>query len=253
MKFRTIAVVGVAIVAGLSLVGAGVYAAGYRSRHQWTNAQGLSVVLSASGASDNHTPDISLEPLGPTGSSFLTAPTLITITNNGTLAAAQVALQLGDRGNSTSLEDETWVCFYSGGNILVNEPLTTVKGYGRAAIGNLTLAPAATDSYTVIYYAGIKENTGCGGAFTGYSATPYNGYVGQYNSTEPYPSGATNPAALSLTNPVEGESITPTVTVTYVGVHGPLVQIPPSESPRLSRTQELVSSTTWPSPEQAAR
>jgi hypothetical protein len=157
----------------------------------------------------------------------MTPPTLITITNNGTMKASEVALQLSDQGNNTVLEHETWLCLYSNGNIFANEPLSTVKSYGQTAIGNLTLAPGATDSYTVVYYAGTTENTGCGAAYSGYSATPYNGYSGQYNATEPYPAGTTNSAALSLTNPVEGESITPTVTVNYVGVLGTITQIAP--------------------------
>jgi len=74
-------------------------------------------------------------------------------------------------------------CLYSNGSIFVNEPLTTVKGYGQVAIGNPTLAPGATDSYTVVYYAGSRQNTGCGRAFTGYSATPHNGYPG--TTTQP--------------------------------------------------------------------
>ena len=98
--------------------------------------------------------------MGPTSSSFMTAPTLITITNNGTLVASAVALQLSDQNNNTSLEGETWACLYSNGSIFVNEPLTTVKGYGQVAIGNPTLAPGATDSYTVVYYAGSRQNTG---------------------------------------------------------------------------------------------
>ena len=214
-------------IAGLSLVGAGVYASGSLSHPRIITTQGLSVVLSANGATGNYTPNITLGSLGPTGSSFMTAPVLVTITNNGTIAASDVALQLSDRSNNTTFEHQTWVCLYSNGNIFANEPLTTVKGYGQSAIGNLTLAPGATGSYTVVYYAGTEENTGCGNAFTGYSATPYNGYPGQYNSTEPYPAGTTNSAALSLTNPVEGESITPTVTVSYVSVPGTITQIAP--------------------------
>jgi hypothetical protein len=174
------------------------------------------VVLSASGATGNGTPNIALGSLGPTGSSFMTAPTLITITNNGTLAASEVALQLSDQNNNNlSLEGETWACLYSNGSVFVNEPLTTVKGYGQVAIHNLTLAPGATDSYTVVYYAGSRENTGCGRAFTGYSATPHNRYHGHHNSSEPFPTGRTNSAAASLTNPAEDGTITPTVTVTF--------------------------------------
>jgi hypothetical protein len=206
---------GVTGLVGLSLIGAGVYASASPQPPQFTTVSGLSVLLSASGATGNGTPNIALGSLGPTGSSFMTAPTLITITNNGTLAASEVALQLSDQNNNNNLERETWACLYSNGSIFVNEPLTMVKGYGQVAIGNLTLAPGATNSYTVVYYAGSRENTGCGRAFTGYSATPYNGYAGQYNSTEPFPTRTTNSAAASLRNPAEDGTITPTVTATF--------------------------------------
>ena len=215
MKFRAIAMAGVTGIAGLSLIGAGVYASGSPQPPQFTTVSGLSVVLSAGGATGNGTPNIALASMGPTSSSFMTAPTLITITNNGTLVASAVALQLSDQNNNTSLEGETWACLYSNGSIFVNEPLTTVKGYGQVAIGNPTLAPGATDSYTVVYYAGSRQNTGCGRAFTGYSATPHNGYPGHHNSTEPFPTRRTNSAAGSLRNRAEDGTITPTVTVTF--------------------------------------
>ena len=227
MKFRAIATAAITGIAGLSLVGAGVHAAAGPSQHQLITNQGLSVVLSANGATGNYTPNISLGSFGPTSSSFMTAPTLITITNNGTMTASEVALRLSDQSKNTILEPETWMCLYSDGSIFANEPLTTVKGYGQTAIGNLTLAPGATNTYTVVYYAGATENTGCGNAFTGRSATPYNGYSGQYNSTERYPTGTTNSAATSLTNPAESGTLTPTVTVSYIGVAGTITQIAP--------------------------
>jgi len=183
-----------------------LYYFGWGSPH--ITPQTLSVVLSANGANGNGTPNITLGSLGPTGSSFATAPDLITITNNGTMTATEVALKLSDYNNNSTLEHETWVCLYSDGGVFFNEPLTTVEGYGQTAIGHLALAPGATDTYTVVYYAGSAETTGCGHAFSGFSAVPYDGYPGQYDATEPYPAGTTNSAALSLTNPAEGGKIT---------------------------------------------
>ena len=227
VNFRALGVVAGVSLVGVSLVGVGVYAARFPSRHEGFESHGLSVVLSADGASRTLAPTMTLTSVGPTGSSFQSAPTQITIINNGSIAAAEVALSLGDNGGGVNLESETWVCLYNERGIVVNEPLAVVNSYGQAAIGNLTLAPGATDSYTVVYYAGNNVDTGCGGPFTGYSPTPYNGYRGQYISTEPYPSGSTNPEAQRLTNTAEGQTITPTVTFTYVGVPHTIHQVPP--------------------------
>ena len=265
MKLRAVALVAVTSIAGLGLVGAGAHASletgksspttfdttvaprcddGRNSKGRCDDdsgwppiaAQNLSVVLSVNGATGNGTSNLTLSSLGPTGSSFMTAPTLITITNNGNMTATGVALQLTDHNNDTTLKDEMWVClhsnggiFFNNGGISFNERLTMVEGYGQVAIGNLALAPGATSSYTIVYYAGTSENTGCGNAFTGYHALVGGGYFGKYNSTEPYPSGTTNSAATSLTNPAEGGSITPTVTVSYLGspTLGTITQVAP--------------------------
>jgi hypothetical protein len=225
-KFAAIAAIS---AAGAVLAATGAYAcispAGGSSPQITT--QTLSVVLSASGATGNGTPNITLGSLGLVGSSFMTPPTLITITNNGTMTASEVALKLSDQNNNATFQNETWVCLYKDGNVLVNEPLKTVEGYGVAAIGHLSLAPKATDSFTADYYAGPTENTGCGKTFSGFSPIPINGYLGQYATTEPYPSGTVNTAALSLTNPAEGGRITPTVTISFVGVAGIITQIAP--------------------------
>ncbi len=256
LRFRVISVVVAASAAALALVGAGVHAGGETGnplnnlaffshcdgrQHPkdrcndhpgWppVTSQMLSVVLSANGATGNGTPNITLGSLGPTGSSFKTAPTLITIANNGTMTATGVALQLSDHDNNATFQHETWVCFYSNGGIFFNEPLTTVEGYGQAAIANITLAPGATDTYTAVYYAGSTEDTGCGAAFTSYHAQLGGGYSGIFSTTLPYPNGTVNPAAASLTNPAEGGSLAPKVTVTYLGspAAGTITQVPPT-------------------------
>jgi hypothetical protein len=229
MKLRKFAAVGVPGIVGLLFVGSVAYAAciGPAGGSPHITPKTLSVVLSASGATGNGTPDITLGSLGPTGSSFKTASDLITITNNGTMVATEIALKLGDTNNNTAFEHEVWVCLYKDGGIFFNEPLTTVEGYGKTAIGHLTLAPGATDSYTAVYYAGSSENIGCGNTYSGFRGTPYDGFSGQYDDTESYPMGTTNSAALSLTNSAESGKITPTVTVSYTGVAGALTQVAP--------------------------
>jgi hypothetical protein len=242
MKLRKFAAVGLPSIVSLVLVGSVAYAdcSGPAGGSPHVTPQTLSVVLSANGATGNGTPNITLGPLGPTGSSFTTSPDLITITNNGTMTATEVALKLSDHNNNSTLEHETWACLYSDGGVFFNEPLTTVEGYGQTAIGHLALAPGATDTYTVVYYAGSTENTGCGHTFSGFSAVPYDGYSGQYNATEPYPTGTTNSAALSLTNLAEGGIVTPTVTVSFTGVAGTLTQVAP-----FSKSVTAPNSGSW--------
>ncbi len=230
MKLRTIGLAGVMSVAGLGLIGAGAHASftTQTTSKQTISTGKLSVVLSVTGdpaATGNGTPNLTLGPLVSAGSSFMTAPELITITNNGTVPATEVALQLSDTNNNATLKTELWTCLYSdgssGGGVFFNEPLTTVEGYGQAAIGHLTLAPGATDSYTVVYYAGPTENTGCGTAYTGWQNIPYGGYPGAYYHAIAYagaaPTLGANSAALALTNGAENATITPMVTVSYTG------------------------------------
>jgi len=230
MKLRTIAMAGVLGIAGLGLIGSGADAVftAQTTSHQTITAGNLSVVLSATedpNATGNGTPNLTPGSRGPTLSSFMTAPELITITNNGNIPATEVALKLSDTNNNATLQGEMWACLYSdgssGGGVFLNEPLTTVEGYGQAAIGHLVLAPGATDTYTVVYYAGPTEATGCGGVYTGYQAVPYGGYPGAYYSaityTGPAPVFGPNPAAASLTNLAENGSVTPIVTVSYTG------------------------------------
>ena len=230
MKLRTIAMAGVMGVAGLGLIGSGADAVftAQTTSHQSITAGNLRVVLSATEdpkATGNGTPDLTLGSLGPTGSSFMTTPELITITNTGDIPATEVALKLSDTNNNATLQGDMWACLYSdgssGGGVFFNEPLTIVEGYGQAAIGHLVLAPGATDTYTVVYYAGPTEATGCGGAYSGYKAVPYGGYPGAYYSAVTYAGPAPvlgpNPAAASLANGAENGYVTPIVTVSYTG------------------------------------
>jgi predicted ribosomally synthesized peptide with SipW-like signal peptide len=208
MKLRTIAVVGGLGVAGLALIGAGAAATFTQNTtsSQKITAGTMNVTLSAPGAQGNDTPSITLPDVGPVGSTFTTGPTVVTITNNGSLAVSEVAIQLSDTTNNGTLKTEAWVCVESGGGVFANEPLTTVEGYGAGVIGG-SIAPGATDSYIVIVYAG-SQDTGCGTTFTGFAG-------GSYTSTTPYPNASPNPDSASLTNAAQGGTLTPTFTVTY--------------------------------------
>ncbi len=220
MKLRTIASVGVMSIAGLGLIGTGAHAVFTQNTtsSQSIQAGTMNVVLSSPTATaGNNTANLTLPSTGPTPSTFTTAPELITINNNSNIPVNEVALQLSDTNNNSTLQAETWACFYSDGSILFNEPLTTVEGYGQAAVLG-TIPAGGTDSYTVVFYAGRTENTGCGAAFTGFQLKPYGGFPGAYYSSESYPqSPGTNASAASLTNPAQGGSLTPTVTLSYTG------------------------------------
>ena len=212
MKLRTIAVVGGLGLAGLALVGAGASATFTQntSSSQKITAGTMNVTLAAPDASGNNTQNITLKDVGPVGSTFET-DTLVTITNNGNIPVSEINLQLGDTNNNGTLQSEAWVCFYSDNELLVNEPLTTVEGYGSAAVGG-SIAVGGTDTYTLVVYAGSADN-GCGGAFTGFTGGSYT-----TNETPASPPAfGTNPSSPALTNPAQGGVLTPTLTVTYAG------------------------------------
>ncbi len=214
-KFRTLATVGVMSVAGLGLIGVGAHAVFTQNTtsQQAITAGVMNVTLSSSGVGDTgqNTPTLTIAPLTGVGSTFMTAADEITITNNSPFPVTEVALQLSDVNNNATLQGETWACFYSDSELLVNEPLTTVEGYGAAVVGG-GIAAGGTDTYTAIFYAGAID-TGCGPAFTGFSGSAYTSYEG-YAGT---PAFGGNPGAASLTNGAEGGTVVPMVTLTYNG------------------------------------
>jgi hypothetical protein len=228
MKLRTMAVLGGLGIAAMALIGAGAAA-------QWTTsttstqtitAGTLSLVLTATNPDSspvvgNGTPNITLAPTGPTGSTFSTPSTVITITNNGTINATEITVALGDTHgtapSSIALENETWVCLWSAqaNELLVNEPLTTVEGYGAVGVGATVLTPGETDSYVVVYYAGSSGSNAeaaCGGAFSGYSG---GNYTSAETYTPPAPTFGVNTGAAALGTDAMGGVLTPTFTVNY--------------------------------------
>jgi predicted ribosomally synthesized peptide with SipW-like signal peptide len=219
MKLKTVAMTGMMSLAGLGLVGAGAHAAftSTTSSVQPITAGSLNVTLSTTvvGASGNNTATLTFPNPGPVGSTFV-AVDPVTITNNSNIPVTEIGLQLTDPDNvsnaqSAALDTETWACFYSDGELLVNEPLPTVEGSANAVVGG-SISAGGTDSYTVVFYAGATDN-GCGATFTGFSG-------GSYTTNEPYvgsPAFGTNSAAASLDNSAQGGVIDPTLTLTYTG------------------------------------
>jgi hypothetical protein len=215
--FRKLATLGVASVVGISLIGAGVGATFTQdtTSSQAINVGTMNVVLSADGASGNNTANISLPAVGPVGSTFVSPSNVVTITNAGNIPINAIGLQLTDSNNNATLQSEVWVCFYSDGQILVNEPLTTVETYGLATVAGPIAANGGTDTYNLRLYAGQTADAGCGATFTGFSGGTYNTYVGY---TFPgAPALGANPAAPSLTNPAQGGQVIVNLKLTYVG------------------------------------
>jgi predicted ribosomally synthesized peptide with SipW-like signal peptide len=220
-RFRTIATVGVMSIAGLGLIGAGAHAVFTASTtsSQAISAGTLSVVLSSPGAEGNNTPTIALPSVGPVGSSFISPAQLITITNNGTVPANEIKLQVTDSGSS-ALQTEMYMCLYSDSYITFNGTVAQDEALGNMGwVG--TIPAEATDSYTAVFYAG-DENTGCGNV-VGYQYGTVDAVGG---SLTPYPVGATPNAgspqgwsnlAGTLNNDAQGGTDTVSITVSYTG------------------------------------
>jgi predicted ribosomally synthesized peptide with SipW-like signal peptide len=224
MKLKSIAMSGMMSLAGLGLVGAGAHAVftNTTSSVQPITAGSLNVTLSTTtaGAGGNGTATLTFPTFGPTGSTFVVADP-VTITNNSNIPVNEVAIQLTDPNNvanaaSAALDTETWACWYSDGQLLYNEAMPTVEGYGNVAVLG-SIGAGLTDTYTIVFYAGDNgtSSPACGGAFSGWSNSPYGGFPSQYNSYEPTPQAAST--VPSLNTDAEGGMINPTLTVTYQG------------------------------------
>jgi predicted ribosomally synthesized peptide with SipW-like signal peptide len=226
-SFKNLAMTGALSFAGFGLVGVGAHAVFTQSTssQQQITAGTMNVVLSSSGASGNGTANITLASAGPETSSFMTKYDVL-ITNNGNIPVHEIAYTLSDVGTA-ALESQVWACLYSNGPgnqyIYFNEPLTTALSYGESAAAWTLAASGGTDQYSLVIYAGGVD-TGCGGAYTGWSASPYTGPDGiviphSFTSGEPFvgpaPTFGANPAALSLDNSAQGGVITPTMTVNF--------------------------------------
>ncbi|HUZ39981.1 MAG TPA: SipW-dependent-type signal peptide-containing protein [Acidimicrobiales bacterium] len=213
-NFRNLAMTGALSVAGLGMIGVGAHAVFTQdtTSAQSITAGTMNVTLnSATATAGWNTPNLTLATANAFESSSFAEVSNVTITNNGNIPVSEVALKISDVNNNADMQGALWACIYSDGELLVNEPLTTIEGYGSAVVGG-SIAAGGTDSYSVVIYAGTTDG-GCGAAFTGFSG-------GAYTSNEPYsgtPAFGTNPAALSLDNGAQGGTVIPTLTVSYTG------------------------------------
>jgi hypothetical protein len=140
---------------------------------------------------------LTLNPLGPTGSSFTTGDQTVTITNEGNVGVNEITSTPSDivaaGANNAALANEAYLCEVSSGQVIYNGPLASAPAQAIAG----TLNPGDTDSYTVNVYAG-SEPTACGAVTT----------VGA-------PAVAGTSTAPSLDNSAQGGVIDPTMTVSY--------------------------------------
>lgn len=201
MDLRKLALFGVSGVAGLGLIGVGAHATFTQNTvsSQQISSGHMKVVLSQGPATDASGPTLTLPALGPVGSSFTTGDQTITITNQGNIPVNEILSTPGDTvgsgAASQALAAEAYLCEVSSGTVIYNGPLASAGAQPIAG----TLAPSATDSYTVNVYAG-SEQTACG-SVTSVGASAVSG-----TSTAP-----------SLTNDAQDGVITPTLTVSYTG------------------------------------
>jgi hypothetical protein len=160
------------------------------------------VLYGPSGSSGGGTAALTLPAVGPTASSFTTGDQSVQIYNNGNITASEITETIGTNYPASALAAELYVCetsFGQGGSpqyVIYNGPLSAGL-YTQAIAG--TVAPGASDYYTINLYAGT-EPTACG-AVTGVGSIAVAG-----TSTAP-----------ALDNAVEGQSLNVTVTVGYSG------------------------------------
>jgi hypothetical protein len=201
MKLKTVAMTGMMSLAGLGLVGAGAHAVftATTASSQTVSAGALAVVVSSPDApgcttvADNCT-SLTLNPVGPFGSTFDSAASLVTITNTGNIPATEISLTVSDSpinsaglDNGGALASEMGMCFFSDGSTVWNELLPAVEAGSPYSLGASPLATSGTDSYSVDFYAGQAS------------------------------SQCTGPAVPALDTLAEGGSDAVTVTITYNG------------------------------------
>ena len=209
MKLRFVAMTGVLSLAGLGLVGAGAHAVfdtNVTATQQITSGT-LHVAIwdtldanCPNAAADCQATTLATPP--PVGSSFVIGPEPIYVTNNGTLPAFWTGIGMTDQGTGDSaLASESYLCLQdSNYNVLYNGPFSSASTFPEhdsiptsAGAGNYILT-------YVTFYAGPTSVEPCGD----------NGPFGADGSTM-------NPAAASLDNAAEGETMQPTFTFSFTG------------------------------------
>jgi predicted ribosomally synthesized peptide with SipW-like signal peptide len=176
--------VGVMSIAGLGLIGVGVHATFTQNT---TSSQAISTGTLAVAVSASDAPgctsytdgchSLTLNALGPVGSTFTTGDQAVTATSTGSLPAYETGWTLTASPGS-QLASEASVCIvrqalsgsWPGRWVYYNGPLSGVNGVLVPITGwPALITGGATDTYIVNVYAGTVT-TGCGAAT--YSSTP---------------------------------------------------------------------------------
>jgi hypothetical protein len=164
-----------------------------------------------------HCTSLTLPNVGPVGSTFETAPTIITMQNTGNIPATFANIQMSethDAGSAASnaMTNETSVCIMSTDNsggpwVESNVPLSAAVAVQPTVVENpVVLQPGETATYSVNFYAG--RDSRCG---TVYSVGSHTEAGWESYFTHPYQTPA------SLTNDAQGGSVTPTLTFSFTG------------------------------------
>lgn len=211
--------VGVAgvVVVGAAFVGSGAGATFTTSTasSQTVRAGVLHVAVSADGASCTNNDAsgchaLSLPDVGPVGSTFDSTPTVVTITNTGTIPAFFDAIQMSETHNadtaSVALRDGMNVCIKStdpsGTWVEGNGPLTTATALNPTVKENpVKLMPGQTATYQIEFYAGQDSSCGTISSSGSHTAAIWGAY--------------TTPA--SLADAAQGGVVTPTLTFSFNG------------------------------------
>jgi predicted ribosomally synthesized peptide with SipW-like signal peptide len=217
LSLKNLAMTGALSIGGLGLVGIGTHAVFTQTTAsaQTITAGTMNVTLSsATASSGNGTANLGLATANAyEGSTFVETGNVL-VTNSGNIPVSEVALAMSDQNNNVPMLDALWACFYSDGEVLVNEPLTTIEGYGPGVVAG-GIAVGGTDSYTVVIYAGATDG-GCGPAFSGFSGGSYSTNE-LYTAGSPPALGNNLAAAAGLPNGAQGGTVIPALTLTYNG------------------------------------
>jgi hypothetical protein len=206
LSFKSVAAAGAFSVAGLGLIGMGTHATFSvdPSANQVISSGTLNVVASSPSdptclTSAANCANITLTSSDNNGSSFTTGPEELILTNVGTLPAFYTTLGIADAWTTNSLYNESYLCLTdSNNNVLYNGP---ISGATSLSFHDSIPTDPGAGNYLedlVTIYAGSGSSQ-CGAV------------------TKPFAAGVTgaNPAAPSLTNDAEGQSIDPTFTFTF--------------------------------------
>jgi predicted ribosomally synthesized peptide with SipW-like signal peptide len=207
-------------VAALALIGTGAGASFTDAVHsnRTINAGTMNVQIS-DGAGGIVSPDgksVTLPAVGPTGSTFLSEHKVVTIKNNGDIAATAEAIQMTEShvgtANNNALLAQTNVCIQStdasGGPWTEgNGPLATAVALTPTVAQNpVVLQPGQTMTFSVDFYAGQDSQCNPVSSDGSHTRAAWDGYDGG-----PYHTPA------SLTNAAQGGTITPTLHFSFTG------------------------------------